>query len=163
MDRLLTPETFEFFARHLLAGFVLFSVRARFVTVPPARTSEFAFELVVLSLINQAVFAGLAWAAEAAGLGALPPRAAFLAEVVALPALLGIAFGVILRDETRLPGLRRIALPVMRPSDNAWDRLFASGVKPGLVMVTWKDGTQILGRLGEMSYAATAAEGRDLY
>jgi hypothetical protein len=31
------------------------------------------------------------------------------------------------------------------------------------MLITWKDGTQILGRFGPGSFAATAAEGRDLY
>jgi len=53
LPELLRPETSEFFASFLLAGFVMLSVRSRFVPIQRPRPSEAILDAVVLSLINQ--------------------------------------------------------------------------------------------------------------
>jgi len=53
--QLLAPDTFEFFARYLLAGYVVIIVRARWVAGLRPKTAEQIVEAVLFSLIVQAV------------------------------------------------------------------------------------------------------------
>lgn len=163
MGPLLTPETFEFFARYLLAGFIIASVRSRFVRTAPSQPTELLFGLVVLSLLNQVAFGAATWGLDVVGIGPWGGRAAFIVEVLAFPLAVGLLFGLILRRGRGGALMRRLALPFAQPSQNAWDRLFAAGVKPGLVLITYRDGTRIMGWFGAKSFAASAERDRDIY
>ena len=56
MVDLIDPANFEFFARYFLAGFILASVRSRYVLGERPKAAEFIFESVILSLLNQMCF-----------------------------------------------------------------------------------------------------------
>ena len=60
LSDLFSPSNFDFFARFFLAGFILFSVRCRYVLGERPKPTEIVFEAIVLSLINQLVFLLLA-------------------------------------------------------------------------------------------------------
>ena len=165
MIDLFDPANFDFFARFFLAGFILYSVRTRYVLGEKPKASEVVFESVILSLINQLVFMVLS------ALGALVPdqvtaflsaltggKAAFFAEVLILPALLGIAIGVTLGKGWNSAILSRLAMPIVHPTRRACD--FAFGDVPGdrFVIVTTADGTHVFGRSGEKSLAASDSD-----
>lgn len=164
MGQFLNPQTFEFFAKYLLAGFVLLSVRARYVQGERPNPTETIVEAVILSLINQFIFLIVfGWTKDYWPGSDVVNRAYLFLEVLVLPASLGLLIGWLFSHEWVPSGLRRLFLPLTKPSENAWDRLFSVGVTPGLLLITYKDGTQIMGFFGQKSYAATAERDRDIY
>jgi hypothetical protein len=104
----LSPSNFDFFARFFLSGFIIFSVRSRYVFGEKPKATEVIFESIILSLLNQLVFLILAPSVSYLS-GFLPValvettsalsggRTAFFAEILVLPALLGVLFGAVLR------------------------------------------------------------------
>ena len=165
MIDLFDPANFDFFARFFLAGFILYSVRTRYVLGEKPKASEVVFESVILSLINQLVFMVLS------PLGALVPdqvtaflsaltggKPAFFAEVLILPALLGIAIGVTLGKGWNPAIMSRLAMPIVHSTRRACD--FAFGDVPGdrFVIVTTADGTHAFGLSGEKSLAASDSD-----
>lgn len=170
MQNLLTPANFEFFARYLLAGFILMSVRSWFVAAARPKPGEVFFDAVILSLINQ-----LAFLLISPALGLLPTRltafletitdgkAEFFFEVLLLPAMLGSAFGSALARDWNLAFVRRFAMPNIHPTQRAYDFAFAQRAGPGFVIVTYKDGTEVFGFFGTQSLAATDDQRSDIY
>ena len=150
MPDLLNPDNFEFFARFFLAGFILFSVRSRYVIGEKPKASEVVFESIILSLINQLVFLILA---PAGGIlaGYLPEqvlkffasitgdRAAFFVEILLLPSFLAVVFGVALRRGWNSAILRRLAMPIIHPTPRAYDFAFGDNQMQRFVIVTYAD------------------------
>ena len=167
MSPLFGPETFEFFARYVIAGFVLWSVRSRYIAGERPRNAEVFLEVVVLSLVNQLVFVGLSGLVAAL----LPKDAAvnlsadlaLLLEVLLLPIILGIAFGVNLRRGWDRAVLRRLAMPVQNPVRTGYDFAFAERARPGFVIVTFQDGREVRGYFGTNSLASSDADRRDIF
>jgi len=173
MFDLLSPTNFDFLARFFLSGFILYSVRSRYVLGDRPTATEIVFESVVLSLINQLVFQAAAlalsllclaghWCAGAlslSGLGRIP----FFIEVLVLPALLGIAFGIALRNGWNSALLRRLSMPIVHPTRQAYDFAFGENRTPCFVIVTYADGTAISGYFGTSSLASSASERGDIY
>lgn len=165
---LLNPETFSFVARNFLAGFILYSVRNRFVLGERPRSGEIIFEAVVLSLINQMVFQLLsATASWGAGFLAvigpsLTMQSLFFLEVLALPAVLGVLFGWNLRRGWNAALLRRLTMPVVHPTRRAYDFAFAER-EPRFVIISFQDGTVVHGYFGEQSLAASDPQRSDIY
>ncbi|WP_306115903.1 MULTISPECIES: DUF6338 family protein [unclassified Roseovarius] len=115
MPNLFTPETFEFFARYLLAGFILISVRSRFVVGERPKPTEIIFEAIVLSLINQLFFilAGPSLTSLASLVDwTLSEQILLLAEVLFLPAILGVLAGWNLSQGWNHALLRRLSMPI---------------------------------------------------
>ena len=171
MGDLLRPETFEFFARYLLAGFVIISVRSRLTASRAPKPGEFLLDAVVLSLINQAVFyAALAVLAlvftnipQGSLQGGAASSAMFYAEILLCPVLIGTILG-------RFAGagpvgyiLRRLSMPGTHPIAQAYDFAFAMGKAKGFVILTYADGTRIYGYFGDKSLAATDEERSDIF
>ncbi len=154
MSALLNPETFEFFARFLLAGFVFMSARARFIVGKRPDLSETLVEAVVLSLINQFIFRMVFFWIPAAAAGPRQTEILLLAEVLVLPFLLGLASGYLL-GRNWVPGwLRRFMLPITQPSPQAFDVAFALATrKPRFVIITYADGREVFGFFGSGSLA----------
>ena len=125
MTSLLTPETFEFFARFLLAGFVTMSARARFVTGERPKLSETVAEAVILSLVNQFLFRTIFFWLPAAIDGPRETEFLLLAEVLILPGALGLFAGWLVSRNWMPDGARRLILPVTRPVPQAFDHAFA--------------------------------------
>ena len=174
MANLLTPETFEFFARYLLAGYVVIFVRSAFVVGLRPRPTELLIEAVILSLLVQLFAVGLeaghdvlrsnlsesvvpAWFQT-------PPDLLKLAiRVLVIPAMLGALLGIFLQSTWRSGILRRLSLPVVHPVRRAHDFAFGMDRAPGLVEITFEDGTKVAGWFGESSLASTDDQRSDLY
>jgi len=171
---LLSPSNFDFFARYFLAGFILFSVRSRYVLGEKPRSTDIMFESVVLSLINQLVFLIIA---PTVGflLGTVPGwlsdaivwlsggRSSFFLEVLVLPAVLGVVFGFYLRSGWNSAVLRRLAMPIVHPTRRAYDFAFGDNRSGSFVIVTYADGTTVYGYFGANSLAASDPDRSDIY
>lgn len=164
MNQLITPANFDFFARYLLAGLIVISVRSRFVVGERPKLAEQLLEAVVLSLINQLVFKLLVWVGALLALPVhLPPDALFFAEVLVLPVLLGALFGWNLSRGWNRSLLRRLSMPVQNPVRRAYDFAFGRPRPPGWVIVSFADGTVVHGFFGEESLAASDGDRSDIY
>ncbi len=172
---LLTPETFEFFARYLLAGYVVIFVRSAFVVGLRPRPTEILIEAVILSLVVQLIVFGLEaahslitvqdWARSGLPDWLLtPPEALKLTiRVLLVPLAFGALLGRFLYSDIRSGVLRRLSLPVVHPVRKAHDFAFGNDRRPGLVEITFEDGTKIGGWFGKNSLAATDDDRSDLY
>jgi hypothetical protein len=170
----LSPSNFDFFARFFLSGFIIFSVRSRYVLGEKPKATEVIFESIILSLLNQLVFLILAPSVSYLS-GFLPValiqttsalsggRTAFFAEILVLPALLGVLFGAVLRRGWNSAILRRLAMPVVHPTRRAYDFAFGDNRQESFVIVTYADGTTVYGFFGANSLAASDGERSDLY
>ena len=174
MQQLLTPETFEFFARYLLAGYVVIFVRSAFVVGLRPKPTELLVEAVVLSLIVQLFVLPLEWAHGY--LTALPSAEdwwewfrrppeglKFFIRVLLVPVALGTMLGLFLQSNFRNSLLRRFSLPVVHPVRRAHDFAFGVDRSAGFVEVTYEDGTKVAGWFGENSLAATDDRRSDLF
>ena len=171
MAELLRPETFEFFARYLLAGFIIISVRSRLTAARSPKPGEILLDAVVLSLINQAVFFGigalirsisgvnLASIEVGAGINSL----SFYAEILVCPVILGVIFGRFAGSGTVGFVLRRLSMPGTHPIAEAYDFAFAGGKQKGFVILTYADDTVIYGYFGDPSLAAADDRRSDIY
>lgn len=155
MTSLLTPETFAFFARFLLAGFVTMSARARFVTGERPKLSETVAEAVILSLVNQFLFRTIFFWLPAAIDGPRETEFLLLAEVLILPGALGLFAGWLVSRNWMPDGARRLILPVTRPVPQAFDHAFAQAGVRSFLIVTYLDGREVYGLFGENSLAGT--------
>lgn len=124
MTDLLSPATFEFFARNLLAGYVIILVRSRFIRGVRPKPAELVVEAVILSLLNQAVLMLLRFAAGFGpgipGLPNLPADADLTFEVVVLPALVGLILGWHPSRGGENAFLRLLSMPVIHPVQRAY-------------------------------------------
>ena len=163
MSELINPNNFDFFARFLLAGLIIIWVRSAFAVGERPRLGEMAIEAVVLSLLNQLFFQAIIWVMPATGIPVPTGKLAFFAEVLVLPGVLGLAFGLSLSRGWNHAVLRRLSMPVQNPRRRAYDFAFTVNEVEGFVIVTYDDGTRIHGYYGENSLAANDAERSDLY
>lgn len=171
MAELLRPETFEFFARYLLAGFIVLSVRSRLSASRSPRASEVLFDAVILSLINQAVFlATLAFASMIPVLSSLFNSTAttvggwlFFVEILVFPIGLGILFGRFAGSSAIGRIIRRLSMPGTHPISEAYDFVFSGGKQKGFVILTYNDGTVIYGYFGDLSFAASDDKRSDIF
>jgi hypothetical protein len=170
----LSPANFDFFARFFLSGFIIFSVRSRYVLGEKPKATEVVFESIILSLLNQLIFLillpSLSYLSGFLPNGVLQTfsllsggRTAFFAEILVLPAVLGALFGVNLRRGWNSAILRRLAMPVVHPTRRAYDFAFGDNRQESFVIVTFTDGTTVYGFFGGNSLAASDAERSDLY
>ncbi len=164
MQGLLTPTNFEFFAKYLLAGFIIMAVRARFVVGERPKVAEQFVEAVILSLVNQLVFLVLFWIGSwVAPLGKVPQQALFFVEVLVVPVLLGWAFGANLEKGWNQAVLRRLSMPIQNPTRRAYDHALMLNSAGGFVILTYADGTKVYGLYGSNSLAATDTARSDIY
>ncbi|NUB46072.1 hypothetical protein GEU84_016865 [Fertoebacter nigrum] len=174
MPDIFKPDTFDFFARYFLAGFILASVRARYVIGEKPRSSDVIYEAVILSLLNQLIFqsisAGTQWfrpaligSPVADWLYQSGEHFAFQLEILLLPAVLGLLSGLILRMEWNTPILTRLAMPIIHPTVRAYDYAFGDITTDRFVIITYADGTMIYGYFGENSLASSASDRGDIY
>lgn len=168
--------TFDFFARYILTGFIIFIVRNAYVVAERPKIAEVALDIALFGLINQLVWQLAVWLSTvlhqtaiststtpAAVAGwTLGPRLAFFLEVLALPTLLGIVLGLALRGVWGQSFLRRLALPAIDPMPRAYDHVFSTR-GTGFVIVTYKDGAQVFGYYGANSRAGRDPNRSELY
>ncbi|MFC3182613.1 DUF6338 family protein [Cypionkella sinensis] len=174
MPDIFKPETFDFFARFFLAGFILASVRARYVIGEKPAPGDVIYEAIILSLLNQLVFQALAaiisWSVPtvitnpfAAWLFRIGDHFAFQLETLLLPAALGLLSGLVLRAGWNTPILTRLAMPIIHPTMRAYDYAFGDITTDRFVIVTYSDGTIIYGYYGANSLASSAPDRGDIY
>ncbi|MEQ8896566.1 MAG: DUF6338 family protein [Roseovarius sp.] len=173
MSQLLSPDTFDFFASYLLAGYVVIIVRSRFVAGLRPKPSELLVEAILFSLVNQLLASMLVEASLLLGLtdwldsaGFLPSsesRVYFFAKVLILPTILGVLLGYNLTAGWKNALLRRLSLPVIHPVQKGHDFAFGNDREPAFVIVTYFDGTTVGGYFGENSLAASDTNRSDLY
>jgi len=147
MTNLLTPETFEFFAKYLLAGYVVFIVRSWFVLGLRPKPPEVVVEAIVLSLINQLVFFFVWPLLPESMVGTFDPKILLFAEVLVFPTVIGILLGWNLSRGWNNAFLRRLSAPIVHPVQRAHDFAFGNSRPPSLVIVTYEDGTTVRGFL----------------
>lgn len=173
MAQLLSPDTFEFFATYLLAGYVVIIVRSRFVLGVRPKPAELAIEAIIFSLINQllatliadiSLVTGLAsWLTTTVGLPDYDSKLFFFLKVLLLPAAIGMLLGYNLSAGWKNALLRRLSMPVTHPVRKGYDFAFGNERESGLIEITYEDGTKIGGWFGEKSLAASDEERSDLY
>lgn len=163
MQQLLSPDTFEFFARYLLAGYVTMIVRSWFVTAQRPKAPELVIEAVIFSLVVQLLYILLIWPIPRSALDRAGDQALFFLQILGLPALLGVALGVNLSRGWNNAILRLLSMPITQPVHRAHDFAFDHNREAGWVIISYFDGTQVHGYFGERSLAASDANRSDIY
>ncbi|UWQ42587.1 DUF6338 family protein [Leisingera aquaemixtae] len=162
MEKLLTPETFDFFARYLLAGFVFLAARARFIVGERPKPTEAVVEAVILSLINQMMFL-MVLTVFPDLLSGGSRNIQLISEVVALPAISGALFGWLLGRNWMPDGFRRLFMPVSRPAAQAYQHAFTVADTPCFVLVAYTDNREVYGYFGEYSLASSNLEAGGIF
>ncbi len=171
MSQFLTPDSFEFFARYLLAGYVVIIVRSRFILGVRAKASELVIEAVIFSLLIQlaviflripVVFA-VGYFSDPNQSVVISPNLALFLEVLIFPTFVGLILGWNLSSGWNNTILRRLSMPIVHPVQRAHDFAFGNAREPCLVLLTFEDDTVIRGFFGETSLAASDASRSDIY
>ncbi|ARC88003.1 hypothetical protein B5V46_04930 [Rhodovulum sp. MB263] len=159
----------------MLAGYVVIFVRSAFVMGLRPKPAEILIEAIILSLIVQFIVYVLAAFYGSVVIASLsehdlpdwlvdPPDILHLVFIVlVVPTGLGWTLRLFLRSDWRNGLLRRLSLPVIHPVQRAHDFAFGDNRAPGLVEITFNDGTKIGGWFGEKSLAASDDSRSDLY
>jgi len=163
MAQFLTPETFEFFAKFLLAGYIVIIVRSRFILGVRPKPTELVVEAIILSLINQLVFSAVSAFIPDQQLAQVDDQVLLFAEVLFLPTLMGLLLGWNLSRGWNNAFLRRLSMPIVHPVQRAHDFAFGNHRSPALVIVSYEDGTVIRGYFGESSLAASDPSRSDIF
>jgi len=157
------PGNFDFFARYLLAGYVIMIVRSRFVVAQRPNTGDMIVEAVILSLINQLAFQLIIWVMPQNLAVSLGKQSVLFLQVLVLPAFIGALLGLNLSRGWNNAMLRRLSMPIASPAHRAHDFAFALERPAGHVIVKYNDGTLVFGYFGERSMAASDKERSDIY
>jgi len=173
MSQLLTPATFEFFANNLLAGYIVILARSWFILGLRPKPAELVVEAVVFSLIIQLLALLIGAIASIVGFSEwlhsfdwYDPsglQIVFFLKILVLPTLLGIVLGWNLTAGWKHALLRRLSMPVVHPVQRAHDFAFGVDRVPGLVIVTYEDGSVVRGFFGEQSLASSDTNRSDIY
>lgn len=162
MEALLNPETFEFFAKYILAGFVFLSARASLVSGEKPRPNETILESVILSLLNHLVWRfGTSWIFGA--FSVWPTEVILVIEVVVQPYLLGLCVGWAVQADKLPAGLRRMVMPFLRPANDSFDLGLEQIQRRAFVIVTYIDGHVVYGLFGRRSLSSKDQDRGGLY
>jgi hypothetical protein len=142
----------------LAPGLVILGIRQWFVAAPPPKLEERAFNYVAASIVYYAIFGPLAVMAGKVW----QPWLVHALEYLVVPAIVGVALGAAaLRDVSdRLWGV--VGLQPVHHAPTAWDYAFTRLKVAPYVLVTLSDGSQVAGRYGKGSFAASSPDERDL-
>lgn len=173
MAQLLSPDTFEFFATYLLAGYAVIIVRSLFILGVRPKPAELAIEAVIFSLVNQLLATLIAdisavtgvslWLDATDGLPDSDSKLFFFLKVLVLPSVLGMMLGYNLSAGWKNALLRRLSMPVTHPVRTGYDYWFGNEPEPCILIVSYFDGTIIAGYFGPNSLAASNPEPRDIF
>lgn len=172
----LDQATFDFFARYILSGFLIFLIRNAYVVGERPKIADVALDIVLFGLINQLVWQLLSSVLDLLGAAALAvsttpeailafapgPRLLFFAEVLALPILIGVLSGRALRKGWTEGLYRLLSIPLTDPIPRAFDHVFLTR-GAGFVIVTFKDGTQLPGYYGKSSRVGRDPQRSEIY
>ena len=162
MEALLTPETFEFFAKYLLAGFVFLSARSWMVSGERPNINETLIEAVILSLINQMIsLLTVGWLT--ADLASRYATETLFWQVVAQPILLGMGIGGLSKFAWFPDGLRRLFMPGLRPVKGTLAQAYGRAGNGAFVIITYEDNTVVYGYFGRNSLGETDTENGGLF
>ena len=162
MEELLTPETFEFFAKYLLAGFVFLSARSWLVSGERPNINETLVEAVILSLVNQMVsLLTMGWLSSE--LVSRYATEALFWQVVAQPMFLGLGIGGLSKFSWFPEGLRRLFMPGLRPVTGTLAQAYGRAGSGVFVIVTYEDNTVVYGYFGRNSLAETDRENGGIF
>lgn len=167
---LLKPETFDFFAKYFISGYLIIIIRSYYVVGEKPKATQVVAESVILSLLNQLIFLSL-WSLLSFSISftrfELPDptstRIFFFLQVGFLPVLLGILSGANLSKGWRNAVFRRLSMPISNPTQRAHDFAFGNNRDACFVIVTYDDGTVVKGFFGTESLAASDTNRSDLY
>ena len=159
MTELLTPDTFDFFAKYLLAGFVFIYIRSFFAPGQKPMLAEVFAEAIIWSLINQVVY-GMISAYSSVDL--LSKHLSLFLEVIVLPAVLGFLMGKLLFSRWFSSVCDKLSIPFVHPIQKAYFFAFTQP-EVGYIIVTYNSGEQVYGYFGKKSLAASDQDGSDLY
>lgn len=166
----------DLYARFVLAGYVILTIRNLYIATDRASLAEIVVDIFLLSLINQMVWlilryvgTGIQSAAIAASTkpdyfrGNLfsHPVLLFL-ETVVLPVCIGAAFGYFLRIGTGKKIARRLAMPIIGPTPRAYDHVF-SRRSPCFVILSFDQDRTIYGYFGPDSLAGRDAGRSEIF
>jgi hypothetical protein len=169
-------QTFEFFARFLISGFIIFLIRNAYIVGERPKISELLLDLALLSLINQLVFRLLAQAwewfggfvAQVSNAGAywkpfnVSDELAFFLEVLVLPVAIGVISGNALAKGWFSGPFRALSIPVVDPLPRAYDHVFAQR-GTAFVIITFRSGEVVYGYYGPNSRAGRDAARSEIY
>lgn len=166
MERLLSPETFEFLARYFLAGWVFLSIRSWQVKGERPRPNDVLFEAITLSLFNQLL--SLATLPLASNLLSIDDDTPLLIiEVFLQPAIIGFVIGGSfgwLADRDALPdGIRRLFMPSFKPVSEAYAFAFDQLKGPAYVIMSYPNERAVYGYFGTNSIADSDPTGGGIF
>jgi hypothetical protein len=87
----------------------------------------------------------------------------FLLIIFISPFFLGLIFGVTSQQQLVERGLENLGFRMLSGFPTAWDYKFGRINEPLWVLVTLKDGSEVVGRFGKNSFASSESSERDLY
>lgn len=166
MLELFDPANIGIFARFVVAGYLILSIRNAYVLNERAALAEVTLDILLLSLMNQIVWVFLVFVAGgiqkaiiAASTapqhfqGKLGDTTSLLLETLVLPLILGGLLGYALRHGAGSKVAARLAMPMLGPTKRTYDAVFSNFAKPGYIVVTLDDETVANGYFGTKSHA----------
>jgi hypothetical protein len=158
MDRLLSPDTFEFLARYFVAGWVFLSVRSWWIRGERPKPNEVLFEAITLSLLNQllSLITVPLLISRVMAIGGSP---ALIVEILIQPALAALVAGYFAQLGWIPEGLRLLLMPALQPVSSALGFAVDQIDGPSFIIVTYEDGRQVYGYFGENSFARSEGVG----
>ncbi len=174
IDKLLTPDTFEFFARYVLSGFIIIAVANAFVFGKKPRPGEALLEIVLYSLLNQLLWSIVSETIKYMYSNVLPVNLhhpwltpsdgkLFYYQVVVLPICIGVLLGIATQRRWFQPVFKVLSLPITDPYPRAYDHVFAEFEGEALFAVHYEQGPSIYGLYGLSSRASRDPDRSELY
>ncbi len=171
---LLKPETFEFFARFVLSGFLIILVVNAFIFGKKPKAGEALLEIILYSLFNQLIWFLIAsfgyWFLYRDGqisgweLRITPSKdLQFYLQVLVQPLALGALLGLARKNRWFHPVSRALSLPISDPYPRAYDHVFAEFVGEALIAVHYTEGPSVYGKYGFDSRASRDPAHSELY
>lgn len=162
MDRLISPDTFEFLARYFVAGWLFLSVRSWWVRGERPKPNEVIFEAITLSLLNQ-LLALLTVPLVMAAFTSIQATPLLIFEVLVQPLLVGLLIGWVMDRDWMPAGFRRLFMPSVKPVSHAFDFTIDTLNGPAYFILSFDDERTVYGYFGKESFANGESGASDLY
>lgn len=162
MDRLLSPDTFEFLARYFVAGWVFLSVRSWWVRGERPKPNEVIFEAIALSLLNQLLALGTLPLLLFA-FASIQSTPLLIFEVLLQPVIIGLLIGWSADRDWMPIGIRRLVMPSVKPVSHAFDFTIDKLGGPAYFVLSFSDDRIVYGYFGKESFANGESGAKDIY
>ena len=150
----------------IVPGFILQSAYKLFIP-SKAETTQLTFlQFLVSACINYGVWSwAIYWVYQSGYYSSHPLQTGLLWSGIILisPALLGSAWGFIVKKHYFERLLGKFGVNIVRPIPTSWDYKFSQTDEPEWVLVTLTDGSTVAGYWGGNSFASSTASERDIY